>query len=176
MSSSMSERPPTEPAVDGLLVHQIVRAVNLHHRTAKYVLQRADALNIRPSTGRGEHRRFTLEESVRLALCTRLVMVGIPLARAIETTQWCEKTAKGFNRTEKDVPYSTDLRDPWVIRILDGDYVNLCRKRDFRRRDAWEFFEIGKWKEAIRMDPLLGPVVRIEWSITDLAWALARTI
>jgi len=66
-----------------LKLNQIVLTSKLDLSTVQYVLKHPELLSGMPDAGsQGVHRRFTLPQALRLALCCQLVMSGIPLKHA----------------------------------------------------------------------------------------------
>lgn len=164
---------------EGLLLGDIVERAALDRVTSRYVLRRGGELGLRESGGQGRHRRFDGAESVRLATCTRLVMHGTPLARAVAITHWAEEHWKQFAgvRPRPAVPFTSSVTAPWQFRLVNGRYVQLWHARRRTMKENYlgptsdAFFDVVEhsWVTDSDVDDHL-PELR--WNMSMLAGVL----
>ncbi len=105
-----------------MMISTIVGRLELDHRTAKYVLDKATKLRVPPAT-QGQHRRFELIEAISLAICTALVMAALPVQHAELVTNICMERERGSRRDGK---YPFDGYQ-WTLTIFHARWCQLHR-------------------------------------------------
>jgi hypothetical protein len=167
-----------DASTDGLLLKDVVERAELDRRTARYVLDKASQLQIH-EVDRGYHRRFSMAEAVRLAVCTRLVMFGVRLESAAWATMHCEKQVNLLTRPRPApdaLPFDSHRDDPWRLRMVNGKYIQVWREKleEMNARsytiDEDEYYPIGGGRK-VRLSVMRHLPV-IEWNLRDLAIVL----
>jgi hypothetical protein len=136
-----------------LKLNEIVSRGRLKLSTVQYALKHPDLLPDMPEAGsQGRHRMFTVQQAMRLAICTRLVMAGVPLADAALVVQISERRA----RTLLGIGIKQPLRygdqpgkHPWTLRVFDGQHFQVWQQgRTHRLIDSLEFWNLssGEWR------------------------------
>lgn len=140
-----------------LKLSEIQNRARLNPSTVKYVLQNPEIVAGMPEAGsQGVHRRFTVAQAERLAVVTRLVMVGVPLRDAATTIRFIEKRIANVEREfreENEHAGKFVESTPWKLLIIDGDYLRLVRGK--LEDPYWDYYRISTGKrERIRREPL----------------------
>lgn len=170
---------------EGLLLKDVVTRAKIDRNTARYVLQTFRKLKL-PAAEQGQHRRFNTDEAVRLALCARLIRLGLSREHAEETVDWCERRwRQAARRVEQDAAFLFDahVANPWrICLVIDGSttYVQIRPDRDARHRadkfrlafEPDEFFHVPTWEKAL-LDDIRPDMIEARWSLTDMARELA---
>lgn len=151
--------------------------------TAQHVL-RSDLLADMPQAeGRGNRRRFTLRQAVRLSLCSLLVKSGgLPLEIAGEGVAYCEKEIRGFTitRDKESLLYSNN--DPrewrnWELTVERARYVRLWHEKLKGGSDLFEEEEFFDTKTGKRVkDYRPAGIARCVIDMTELEKALASRL
>ena len=157
-----------------LKLNDIVSRASLNERTARYVLDRAGGLGLPTKTGTGNHRLFSPESAARFSLCVLLVMYGIPLDTAVETTQWCEKRVRAMTRANRSGSlYESNMGDPWTLTVLHAKYGRVWRHKDHELMDEDEFYAITEQKK-VRLWEIPTVLHQFEINLTVLEARLMR--
>ncbi len=150
----------------------IVGRGRLKLSTVQYALKHPDLLPDMPEAGsQGRHRTFTVQQAMRLAICTRLVMAGVPLADAAQVVQISERRARTLLGIGIKQPLllssQGDRKSPWMLRAYDGQYFQVWQfGRSHRHVDSLSFWnlESGEW-EPYTEEPLFD---RYELNLSNL--------
>jgi hypothetical protein len=108
-------------SVADLKYREIEKAARLNPSTAQYVVKSGLVPGMPQGGGKGVHRVFTIEQAVRFALVTRLVMAGIPLAKAVQLAEYVERKARGWTRGSQGPRLYSCQR--WMFRIDDEEVL-----------------------------------------------------
>jgi hypothetical protein len=158
---------------EALKYSDVIERVGLHDRTAKYVLAQEGLLTGMPeAAGQGKHREFTVQQAMRLSICTTLVMVGIPLRAAARVASFCEQqvrsqTPKLFRRP---VTYGREsFSEPWELEVIGARYVRVwCGECDGDYGARWAYYDIAEDKvHTFRQRSPEAPL-RVELGLTEL--------
>lgn len=161
-----------------LKLNDIVQRGRLKLSTVQYSLKHPELLPGLPESGaKGRHRVFSVQQAMRLATCTHLVMAGVPLATAGQVVLECERSARSLQRTDRKKPlsYCEPLgRDPWFLRVFDSQYFQVWQRgRSSRFRDVLHFWNVQTEEWELHTDDL--PTVRYELDLTALELRLRRS-
>lgn len=133
-----------------LKLADILSRARLDESTAKYVL-RNDYLADMPRAGKqGRHREFTLDQAIRLSICTELVGWGVPLVNAAKALDYCIKIFNAWPRPRTAGPrYLFDDAQGFIIEVVDHAFLTLDRKgaelADYHlAMGAWFSLALGK--------------------------------
>lgn len=134
----------------------LLQVAEVDEWTAQHVLRSPGVLSDMPKAeGRGNHRRFTLRQAVRLSLCSLLVKSGgLPLDVAGKVVAYVEKEIRAFTFTRRENELLFDnKRDPntWRLTIERARYARLWHEtlqgdNDFF--DPEEFLDTETGKKA----------------------------
>jgi hypothetical protein len=118
---------------------EVLRRANLNAATAQYVIRSAGAdLRLPRGGGQGAHRLFTLGQSVRFALATKLAMAGVGATHLAAVAALCEHRVwgRGKQQPPDDRPlYQEDPKRPWQLVIVEDDLVQLRRDQTKKQLD-----------------------------------------
>ena len=137
-----------------LKIADIVERTSIDRWTAQYVLKHPDALPGMPKAGsQGVHRVFSIEQALRLAICTELVKGGLALEAAGKAVVNCEKRFRDWGKGEnrKKQMFKGSINNPWIIEVLDHEYVLLRKSGKLKRSDYHLTIDIyysvskGRW-------------------------------
>jgi hypothetical protein len=166
-----------------LLLKDVVARAELNRRTARYVLDRAKSLKVRHAAGQGEHRQFSVDEAIRLAMCTRFVMFGVPLPMAEHVTEQCEQEfvrSVHFPRLQPTphLFWSEDRDSPWRLRLVNGRLLEVWQHPNeptsyFSPEIDGEYYDLVE-RKTVGLSDAPPHLPRVEWSLTDLAVELAK--
>jgi hypothetical protein len=133
-----------------LKLQDVASRARLSLRTARYVLSHSGLPGLPDGGGRGCHRVFDIDQAMRLALATQLLMTGVRLDAAAEATQLIERTVQARTRSDrlKESLYGSSVADPWQAYILDARYVRVWRNRGHDLFDNDEFYSIAQAKRV----------------------------
>ena len=168
----------------------IVRRAKLDRSTAAYVLKHPENLPGMPEAGsQGLHREFSVRQAVRFAICTHLVMAGVPLKLAGNAALLCDKRRKELgsgrsvrrshsrrrpppSKAERESYQREPNEDPWVLRLEDGHWMRVWRedyRGGFAGHDECVDISTGEWElmpgEAFTV---------FELNLTLLEWRLVK--
>jgi hypothetical protein len=124
---------------DAIGFQRIIERARLDPNTAQYVLRDPEILSGMPSSG--GRRKFNLRQAVQLAVCTYLVKVNVPLARAAKITLWCEQKATKYAKAKagrRKGLYVAEATDPWTLRVVDHRRVRLWRDKLIKDSDLFD--------------------------------------
>lgn len=104
----------------------IVEVAKLDLWTTQYVLKKSTLIGGLPEGGsQGKHRLFTIEQAVRLAVHTHLVMGGVILEPAVEAVKYCNQIVKQFTANRAVSYQLVNPEHRWLISVVDSRYVNI---------------------------------------------------
>lgn len=165
---------------DGIRPKTIVARAQLDPRTTRYVLDGSTDLAIPRAAGQGRPRAFTLDEAVRLATCTRLVMFGVPLDVAEDVVAWCEREVRPRTRDHKTLRflYDSHVMRPWTLTLINGRYLRMDRQPRRDERESWVTEDDVCYdaieERKVHLLDIPAHLPRIQWSMTDLGFELAK--
>jgi hypothetical protein len=175
--TNRASKPIMASMIRCLLVNQVIKRGLLDPRTTRYVLERHRHLNIPASTGRGQHRKFNVDEAIRLAVCTQLVMLGFPLEKAETMTMWCQDYWRAIAHDSKGQRLFQSFKGgPWTLTIMNGTHVRLRRQHPQENEINFnddEFIRIADNKKEHYYD-LEDHLPFITWNLTGLSNLVAR--
>ncbi len=111
-----------EPA---LKFDTVVRCGRLTVSTARYVLQSREHLPGMPEAGSpGRHRRFTMEQAIRLCVCAHLQSAGVPMQQAGSAVVYLAERLEKSEKLFANAPIAAKT-EPWIIRLWDSARIRL---------------------------------------------------
>lgn len=132
--------------VVALKLSNIVEYGRLNLYTAQHVLKHGGLPGI-PDAGRqGVHREFSLDQAVRFALATKLVMAGVPVKYVARVVGFCEKHVRAYSTDWKVGPrlYKSTASDPWRLQMRDEHLVQVSRRKDHQHFPYERYYAFAK--------------------------------
>ncbi len=156
-----------EPA---LKFDTVVRSGRLNLSTARYVLQSPEHLPGMPEAGTpGRHRRFTIEQAIRLCVCAHLQGAGVPMQQAGTAVIYLAQRLKSAHKLSfGDAPVKT-MTDPWMLRLWDGTRIKFDGGSAFSlpSKTTWYRLADGAIERAVPR-----PIISCELNISRLRYLL----
>lgn len=161
--------------VSDLKFGDVVVRARLSKSTAQYVLKSGLLI---PRTGeKGRHHVFAVDQAVQLALATRLVMSGIPVATAVAIVNFCDCRLSRFRgpvALKRGPRFSAERSKPWKLEVLDDELVRLFRRGlEEMWNDSEAYYSVTK-RELVEAEEFPDPIARHEINLTLLEHELGR--
>lgn len=157
----------------GLKFDTVVRSGRLNVSTARYVLQSPEFLPGMPGAGSpGRHRRFTIEQAIRLCVCAHLQGAGVPMQQAGAAVVYlAQRLEAGHKLTFGTAPIKKTT-DPWMLRLWDSTRIRFDAGNSFSipSKAAWYRLADGSIERAVPR-----PVLSCELNISRIRYSLEFT-
>ncbi len=156
---------------------KVVKRARLDVSTAQYALKHPEYLKGMPKAGsQGSHREFSLQQAVRLAICTHMTMAGVPLKHAGKIVDFCEHQIRcdqpelfGRRVTYRRIDFSE-----WAVEVLDATMVRVWSEglRKYVGDPTWAYLDLDSGRVK-RTQGKAEELVRVELNLTELERKLA---
>lgn len=113
----------------------IVARAGIDRWTGQYCLKHPEHLAGMPRAGvQGAHRRFTVEQALKLVICVELVKAGLALEQAGLAVKHCTETYRNWPESAfpggtKPPLYRGAPGNPWLVEVVNRQYVRLVRRK-----------------------------------------------
>jgi DNA-binding transcriptional MerR regulator len=177
-----SRTQPVRPAMQArssrrFKLHEICELLDVDYDGARYVLaQGVLPPGIESDPGSGNHRSFTQEQAVYLAVALRLKEAGVSIPRTKEIGPWTRKIQEWAINQGWDqgfAPFTDGLHTShqWLLEIGDARYVRICTDAN----PSQEGLTVSPWtnmgirREAAQARPSI--IIRVD--VSELARRLS---
>lgn len=124
-----------------LKLRDVVNRARLDLWTAQHVLKHAGLPGMPDAGSQGKHRVFSLDQAMRFALATQLVMGGVPVKFTAGVVDYCERHVKSQTTGwKKGKPLYESPENDWNLEIWDCRYVEVQRRKEAGMIDDDSFF------------------------------------